>query len=131
MTPSVESSQDRFLAIENETATLTCTATGVPAPTIGFMINGIVLDRMGSASPGADLRDRVNLQEQSESTLSDDRLYMVTRTLEIFNPVGRDTGNYTCTANVTIEELLNITFSDQYTFELIVQSELGLIFFKS
>ena len=125
--PSVQSSQNRFLAIENETATLTCTATGVPAPTISFMIDGIALDRMGSASPGADLRDRVNLQEQSEPTLNDDRLYMVTRTLEIFNPFGRDTGNYTCTANVTIEELTNITLSDQDTFELIVQSELAFV----
>jgi len=117
------------LAIENETATLTCTATAVPAPTISFMIDGVALDRMGSASPAADLRDRVNLQEQSEPTLNDDRLYMVTRTLEIFNPVGRDTGNYTCAANVTIEELTNTMLSDQDTFELIVQSELA--FFRS
>ena len=102
---------------------LTCIATGVPAPTISFMRDGLVLDRMGPTSLSANLSERVNLLQQSPPILNSNGLYAVNQTLELLNPFGQDTGNYTCTASVTIDELMNLTLSANDTFAVIVQSK--------
>ena len=75
---------------------------------------------MGNISTTGNLSERVNLRQQTEPLLNSDGLYMVTRTLEIVYPVGRDTGNYTCTASI---EVLNQTLSDSVTFDVVVQSK--------
>ena len=102
---------------------LTCIATGVPAPTISFMRDGVVLDRMGPTSSSANLSERVNFLQQSSPILNSNGLYAVNRTLELLNPFGQDTGNYTCTASVTIDELMSLTLSANDTFSVIVQSK--------
>ena len=121
--PSVRATQSQYLAIEFEVQELTCEATGVPAPTITFMRNGVLLDGMGNISfTDGNLTDRVNLRQQTQPTLNSNGSYSVTRTLEMLYPIGQDTGNYTCIATVSIAEL-NQTLSDEDTFNVIVQSK--------
>ena len=120
VTPSITTAQPLYLAVEFQIQELTCSATGVPAPTISFMRDGVILDRVGNVSTTGNLSERVNLRQQTEPLLNSDGLYMVTRTLEIVYPVGQDTGNYTCTATV---EVLNQTLSDSVTFDVVVQSK--------
>ena len=122
VTPSVEAAQPLYIAIEFQVQVLTCIATGVPAPTISFMREGIILDRMGNTSFDSSISERVNLGQQTQPTLNRDGLYMVNRTLQILYPVGQDTGNFACTASVTIAEL-NETLTDEDTFVVIVQSK--------
>ena len=123
VTPSIRAAQSQYLAIEFEVQELTCEATGVPAPTITFMRNGVILDRMGNTSfTDGNLTDRVNLRQQTQPTLNSDGSYSVTRTLEMLYPIEQDTGNYTCIANVSIADLSH-TLSDEDTFTVIVQSK--------
>ena len=87
------------------------------------MRNGVLLDRMGNTSfTDGNLTDRVNLRQQTQPTLNSDGSYTITRTLEMLYPIGQDTGNYTCIATVSIAELSQ-TFSDENTFNVIVQSK--------
>ena len=120
VTPSVVAAQRLYLAIEFQVQELTCSATGVPAPTIFFARGDVILDGMGNISTTGNLSERVNLRQQTEPLLNNDGLYMVTRTLEIVYPVGQDTGNYACTASI---EVLNQTLSDSVTFDVVVQSK--------
>ena len=113
--------QPLYLAIEFQVQELTCSATGVPGPSISFMRDGVILDRMGNMTSGGNLSERVNLLQPSRPILTRDGLYMVTRTLEILYPVGLDTGNYTCTASITV---LNRTLSSVAQFHVVVQSKL-------
>ena len=122
VTPSVKAAQSIHLAIEFEVEELKCEATGVPAPTITFVRNGVLLDRMGNISFIGNLTDRIALRQQTQPTLNSDGLYSVTRTLEMLYPIGQDTGNYTCIASINIAEL-NQTLSDKDTFNVIVQSK--------
>ena len=118
----MEAAQPLYIAIEFQVQVLTCIATGVPAPTISFVREGVILDRMGNTSFDGSISERVNLGQQTQPTLNRDGLYMVNRTLQILYPVGQDTGNFTCTASVTIAEL-NETLTDEDTLEVIVQSK--------
>ena len=121
--PSIESAQPLYVAIEFQVQELTCIATGVPAPSISFTREGVVLDRMGNMTSGGDLElsERVNLREQSQPVFNSDRLYVVNRTLEILYPVGNDTGQYDCTAST---EVLNVILSSETTFDIIVEGKL-------
>ena len=122
MAPSVEPEQRSYLAIEYVPQELTCSAMGVPSPTISFLINGVVLDRVGNSSnTSGDISERVNLREQSQPILNDDLLYTVTRTLVILYPIGDDTDHYNCVASF---EVLNQTLTAEATFDLVVQSKI-------
>ena len=123
MAPSVEPEQRLYLAIEYVPQELACSAMGVPSPTISFLINGVVLDRVGNSSnTSGDISERVNLREQSQPILNDDDLlYTVTRTLVILYPIGDDTDHYNCTASF---EVLNQTLIAEVTFDLVVQSKI-------
>ena len=92
----------------------------MPAPTITFTRNGVLLDRIGNIDP--NLTERINLRQQTRPILNSDGLYSVKRTLEILYPIGQDTGNYACTATVTIAELGQV-LSDEDIFNVIVQSK--------
>ena len=120
VTPTIRAEQSQYLAVEFEVQELTCEATGVPAPTITFTRNGVLLDRMGNIDP--NLTERINLRQQTRPILNNDGLYSVNRTLEMLYPIGQDTGNYTCTAAVTIAELGQV-LSDEDTFNVIVESK--------
>ena len=120
--PSVQPAQVLYFAIEYTAQELSCSATGVPAPTISFMRGGVILDRVGNSTTATsgDISERVNLREQSQPILSEELLYTVNRTLEVLYPIGNDTGRYSCSASV---EVLNQTLTDEDIFILIVQSK--------
>ena len=127
VSPSIQPEEDTYIATEFQVQEVTCTALGVPPPTITFMMGGVVLDGLGNDSTGGDLNERVRLQNQSESLLTSERLFAVNRTLEIVSPVGSDTGSYTCLASF---EVLNTTLTATATFDIIVQG-IGKVFILS
>ena len=120
VTPTITAEQSQYLAIEIEVQEVTCEATGLPAPTITFTRNGVLLDRMGKID--ANLTEKINLKQQKQLVLNSDGLYSVRRTLKMLYPIGQDTGNYICIASVSIAELSQ-SLSDEDTFNVIVQSK--------
>ena len=114
MSPSVEISQEFILAVENHMLALSCVATGIPPPTVSFIRDGVHLESSSDAG-------RV-VTEQTQPALNSNGSYVVNRTLRINSLSRQDTGNYTCIANSTTEELMNMTLRDYDSFELIVQS---------
>ena len=121
MSPSIQSEQDTYLALEFQQQEVTCSATGVPPPTITFMGRDVVLNGVGNSTSGSsDINDRVNLQQPTQPILNDDRLYVVNRTLQIVSPIGNDTGAFTCVASF---EVLNQTLTASAVFNLVVQSK--------
>ena len=105
---------------ETEDTVITCTASGVPPPTIQFMRGGTVLDRTGDESTiGSTLAERVQLQLATSPVLNSDGMFMVSRSLTIFNLEDRDSDNFNCSA---VSDVTEVTIpSDQVTFELLVQ----------
>ena len=120
VTPTIRAEQSQYLAIEFEVQEVTCEATGVPAPTITFTRNGVLLGRMGKID--ANLTEKINLKQQTWPVLNSNGLYSVKRTLEILYPIRQDAGNYICIASVSIAELSQ-SLSDEDTFNVIVQSK--------
>ena len=118
MSPSIQSEQDIYVAIEFQLQEVTCSATGVPPPTITFMRRDVVLDGNSNSS---DINDRVNLQDPTQPVLNGDRLYVVNRTLQIVSPTGDDTGIFTCLASF---EVLNQTLTASDFFNFVVQGKL-------
>ena len=105
---------------ETEDTVITCTASGVPPPTIQFMRGGTVLDRTGNESTiGSTLAERVQLQLATSPVPNSDGTFMVSRSLTIFNLEDGDSGNFTCSI---VSDVTEVTIpSDQVTFELLVQ----------
>ena len=105
---------------ETEDTVITCTASGVPPPTIQFMRDETVLDRTGDESTiGSTLAERVQLQPATSPVLNSDGTFMVSRSLTIFNLEDGDSGNFTCSA---VSNVTEVTIpSVQVTFELLVQ----------
>ena len=117
VSPSVRPQKALNLAIEFQPQELTCSARGVPPPTITFTRDGLLLDE------GA-LNGRVTLQD-AQSVLDDStRVYTVNRTMEITSPLSNDTGTYTCVASF---EVLNQTFSASANFSVIIQGRCILV----
>ena len=94
---------------ETETVTFSCSASGVPAPTITWSRNGEELN--GS---------RVTVDDPSSMSFTriDDAedILLVTRTLQLANTEDVDSGTYMCSAT-------NSAGNDGEQFELIVQSK--------
>ena len=105
---------------ETEDTVITCTASGVPPPTIQFMRGGTVLDRTGDESTiGSTLAEKVQLQAATSPVPNSDGTFMVSRSLTIFNLEDGDSGNFTCSA---VSNVTEVTIpSVQVTFELLVQ----------
>ena len=114
-TPTISTPTDsqQFTVNEQTDITFTCTASGSPAPTISFMYEGQNLIRTDGRpiSLGEPLVDRVMLGNVNVST----GLYVVTRTLILFNSVEGDTGNFMCSASANIPgtgvRSANVSFS--------------------
>ena len=97
-------------------------ATGFPAPSLSFLYEGQLLNRTdGEVGIGISLAERVQVGSEVVTMVNDDGLYVVVRTLTLFNPIDEDTGNFTCTASTDIPGI-GIR-SDSVTFELTVLSE--------
>lgn len=120
VSPSVGSERPVYFAIEFQLQEVTCNATGVPPPTITFMRGDVLLDGMGNSTGSNDINARVNLQDQTEPVLNDERVYVVYRTLEIVSPIMSDNGLYSCQASF---EVLNQTLNSSTLFDIFVQSK--------
>jgi len=97
--------------------TFTCTATGVPAPSLSFLRGSEALTRTGREDTiGETLTDRVQLGEEDIQSLPDG-LSVVTRNLTLFSAEDRDSGNFTCMASA---DILGKTATVMVSFQLTV-----------
>ena len=94
----------------NETAdtSLSCTARGVPAPTITWSHDGVNL--LGT-------ENRITVSSPMESTDNSTGYIDVTSTLTVTNSMRSDANNYTCVSSNTVQ---GATRQDQRTFTLTV-----------
>ena len=112
-----------FRVNRSDDITISCSARGIPPPSIVFLRGGVELNRTGGKSGvGVDLASRVQLGDESSSVLMDDGTFMVSQMLTIFNVAEEDAGNFTCEASSTIPELV-LSPSDSSVFELVVLSK--------
>ena len=115
-----------FHVNRSDNNTITCSARGIPPPSIRFLRRGVELNRTGGESGiGMDLASRVLLGVESSSMFMDDGTFMVSQMLTIFNVAEEDAGDFTCEASTTIPELA-LSLSDSSVFELVVQSMLKM-----
>ena len=118
-TPTISTPTDsqQFTVNEQTDITFTCIASGSPAPTISFMYEEMPLNRTDGRpiSLGGPLVDRVMLGREESSLNDSTGLYVVTRTLTLFDSVEGDTGNFMCSASADIPgsgvRSANVTFS--------------------
>ena len=97
----------------NETAdiSLSCTARGVPAPTITWSRDGVNL---------SGTENRITISSPMESTDNTTGFIDVTSTLTVTNSMRSDANNYTCVASNTVQ---GATRQDQRTFTLTVNGK--------
>ena len=102
---------------------MTCSASGLPSPSISFFRGNESLDDAnGMSGMGMDFTSRALVGDVSMPMLMDDGTFLVTRSLTLFNVVDEDSGNLTCQATNNIIEL-NETRMNNVVFELIVQGK--------
>ena len=112
-----------FRVNRSDDITNTCSARGIPPPSIRFLRRGVELNRTGGESGvGTDLASRVQLGDESLSVFMNDGTLMVSRMLTIFNVAEEDARDFTCEASSMIPELA-LSLSDSRTFKLVVQSK--------
>ena len=96
-----------------------CNATGIPPPSIQFLLGNTSLDSLFS--------DRFSLMDPVMETIdisgSGDLVYLVTRQLSISPALDADSNNYSCVATNDNQQQP----SDSIEFELIVRGISGLI----
>ena len=125
--PEIVTPVDREMFRVNRTddITISCSARGIPPPSIMFLRGGEELNGTGGESGvGVDLASRVQLGNESSSVFMDDGTFMVSRMLTILDVVEDDAGNFTCEVSSMIPELA-LSLSDSIVFELVVQSMLN------
>ena len=89
---------DMVSPIEGDNLTITCTATGVPVPTVTW-----------SRADGSSLTDSRYAISNTSSTMIVNDVYQVTRSLTIMNIVTADVGEmYSC----TVTNVVNTVRSD-------------------
>ena len=110
--------ESQQLTVNEQTdITFTCIATGSPSPSISFIYEGQALTHIDGRpmSPGEPLVNRVMLGSEASSLNVTTGLYVVTRTLTLFNSVEGDSGNFMCSASANIPgsgvRSANISFS--------------------
>ena len=114
---------EMFRVNRSNDTTITCSARGIPPPSIRFLRGGMELNRTGGESRvGMDLASRIQLGSESSSVFMNDGTFMVSRMVTIFNVAEEDAGNFTCEASSTIPELA-LSLSDSRAFELVAQSK--------
>ena len=112
-----------FRVNRSDDITISCSARGIPPPSIRFLQRGVELNRTGRESGvGVNLASRVQLGDESSPVFMDDGTFMVSRMLTIFNVAEEDAGNFTCEGSSMIPELA-LSPSDSRVFELVVQSK--------
>ena len=104
---------------ETENVTFTCTAAGIPAPTISFYRGATLLDGAGPEEPNP----RVTLEDPTGFMTymipeNGEEVLQVSRTLTISNTMDGDSGNYSCRAGST-----PTPDEDEVFFQLVVQSK--------
>ncbi len=75
--------------------TFECSATGIPAPYINWLLNGVRLEDLPAYNSRISLSDR---SEPLEVETENGTIYSVERTLILSNTMDEDSGNYTCEA---------------------------------
>ena len=102
---------------------MTCSASGLPPPSISFFRGSETLEEgSGMSGMGMDFASRTQLGVETTPVLMNDGTFLVTRSLTLTGAVDEDSGNLTCQATNTITELSE-TRMDSVVFELIVQSK--------
>ena len=94
--------------IETADISLSCTARGVPAPTITWSRDGVNL---------SGTENRITISFPMESTNDSTGFINVTSTLTVTDSMRSDANNYTCVASNTVQ---NSTQQDERTFTLTV-----------
>ena len=95
-----------------DNVTVSCTASGLPAPDIRFLNGRGVLSTSG----------RIDVGTLSDPTELASGASLVSRTLTISATVDGDSGQYSCEAFNTIPGL-DLNLNDSRDFELVVQSK--------
>ena len=101
---------DEFRVNETMNITLSCIATGLPAPVISYLKGNY---QLGSSR---------YIRGTDSTVLLRDGTYQVMGILILTNATDEDTGNVTCQATNTVTEL-NQTRMDATTVNLVVNSE--------
>ena len=104
---------ENFIETMNETDSVTfvCVVFGIPAPSISFYQNGILLD------PNTD--QRITLTENSvpqDFQTATGTVFLVSRNLTLDNTTDADSGTYTCVAS-------NAASNVTQEFDLVIQGE--------
>ena len=115
VTPEVTSdlSQMNYTVIEGNTANFSCTATGIPAPSITWLRNGTELNSSDPRITFTDLSSPMSVMNGEG-----EMVYRVTRTFMLSMSREEDSGIYECTASNEATPGM-----DTMQFELIVESE--------
>ena len=103
---------DRVVVNVTNNVTFSCAATGLPAPTISWQLDGV------NVADISDLSSRLVFDGLPVTNIDtpNGTISRAERTLTIMNVTADDANTYTC--NATIEE---IPYSDTQDFELYVQ----------
>ena len=122
MAPSITfpTNGQEFFAYEQTDEIFTCMASGYPAPSISFLYKGQLLDNTERIpmSAGEALADRVMLGNETVIMNTLTGLYEVARSLNIFDVMGNDSGDFYCSSLANIPGI-GVMFSD-VSFSLLV-----------
>ena len=120
---STPSDGDRFIVNVTNDVTIICTASALPAPTIEFLYNGMILDRTdGEMGIGGGVPMRVQVGTRSTPMLTDDGAYEVSQDLTLFNARDEPLTGFQCRAVINIMEL-NMILNDTISFDILVQGK--------
>ena len=123
--PTFSSPQNDDIITVNVTndITITCTASGVPAPTIEFYYNEMVLSRTDrEMGIGEEIPSRVQIGATTASTMIDDGTYQVSRDMTLFEVRDEPLTGFECRAMNIIPEP-NQMLSDMVSFDIRVQGK--------
>ena len=101
-----EVNQMSYIVDEGNSVIFECTATGVPAPEVTWLKDGVELN--STSDP------RITFGAASDPMDDRETVLEVTRNLTLANTVDEDSGSYVCMAT-------NMAGNDNDTFEVIVQ----------
>ena len=111
-----EANQMNYTVDEGNSLTFECTATGIPAPEITWLRDGVELNST------SDPRINFGISSGPMDVSRDDNetVLEVTRNLNLTDVVDEDSGSYVCVAT-------SIAGNGNDTFEVIVQGMFGLV----